>query len=485
MILLLFLIVFILVNTVAVEHFTLAYRLDYSPKRYVIDDRVNLSQYIRANNLVQANKAIDARIVDALNVVDPVLTVLPHKCMLVIFGAQSAKPLRELFATREIRTNTPMFTKYFLNVYKVDKAFQTYAKGYSEDALYVLYDLPEALKSTLQNVQGYEFFEYEIDIHVLKASLPYVYTENLDLSIVFPTYRSRFPVRRIICIDVLLTAKSTKGFEYELYDLVSSIGEVAKNNYYTQFFEFSPITEQYLRRYNAYLENKSNLPILEQFQETRFDRRYVCYDHPELFTKKLCQENDQQWDRPCIDHKECPFYNATRGGCYDGYCEMPIGVSRKSFRTFDPATKPICKKCPLDDLYCCKNKEYAFELETFAQDELSPLFEKHVYKGTIPTTGFFPLRNAATQARRLQVFLALMTAYDVVHVAIHKEGRQNDQTLVYATSILQKENTDFGFKVYTETLHGSSFDRLLAFSVIERLFDDVIHLSHPHLRSPL
>lgn len=47
-----------------------------------------------------------------------------------------------------------------------------------------------------------------------------------------------------------------------------------------------------------------------------------------------CVRDGGTWDRPCEEDDECPFYDArrARGGCGAGFCEMPVGVDRASFR---------------------------------------------------------------------------------------------------------------------------------------------------------
>lgn len=126
----------------------------------------------------------------------------------------------------------------------------------------------------------------------------------------------------------------------------------------------------------------------------RFAPGFVCYDQPEIQSKSFCEsqfsvegslkKTRSKWDKPCKTNDECPFYQANknyknyRGGCLDGYCEMPVGIKRISFRYFDETSKPVCYNC-LDtlDIHCCdkqKNKklypkllspDYAFDIDQF------------------------------------------------------------------------------------------------------------------------
>lgn len=129
-------------------------------------------------------------------------------------------------------------------------------------------------------------------------------------------------------------------------------------------------------------------------EDKHFDPRYVCYGDPYVVNKELCNSKFDEigdlkvkrtyWDRPCKNNNECPFYQSNtnyrnyRGGCVDGYCELPLGINRLSFREHDNTSRPLCHGCKQNAPYCCelqKNRDlyphlsspdYAFELD---QDE--------------------------------------------------------------------------------------------------------------------
>lgn len=116
--------------------------------------------------------------------------------------------------------------------------------------------------------------------------------------------------------------------------------------------------------------------IMIMLENTKANReredKYICFNDPSVKSKEFCEAD--MWDRPCENNLECPFYQANktyknyRGGCYNGYCEMPSGVERKAFRTYNQNNYPICHGCDPSDLQCCytKNKpDYVFPLDTF------------------------------------------------------------------------------------------------------------------------
>lgn len=132
----------------------------------------------------------------------------------------------------------------------------------------------------------------------------------------------------------------------------------------------------------AVLQKEHHLQTGQQKDE-RLDGRYKCYGDPYVMNEGLCNslldEAGQPkvartyWDRPCEVNEECPFYQKNknyknyRGGCNGGFCELPIGVERLSWRLYDKNTKPVCHGCPKTNVRCCdqKNTDYAFELDYY------------------------------------------------------------------------------------------------------------------------
>ncbi len=124
------------------------------------------------------------------------------------------------------------------------------------------------------------------------------------------------------------------------------------------------------------------------------DSRYECYGQQQIKSRGLCEsdydsigkpkDTKMYWDRRCEKNTDCPFYQANKnyknyfGGCLDGYCQMPIGTKRVSYRYIDPKSKPMCYNCkdPMNP-FCCeeqKNKnlypdlvspDYAFPLDSY------------------------------------------------------------------------------------------------------------------------
>lgn len=78
-----------------------------------------------------------------------------------------------------------------------------------------------------------------------------------------------------------------------------------------------------------------------------------------------------KWDRLCISNSQCPYYKKnknypnTRGGCINGWCEMPLGTKQLSPHHINPDSYPLCYNCKNENnKECClkqKNPDYAFK----------------------------------------------------------------------------------------------------------------------------
>ena len=125
--------------------------------------------------------------------------------------------------------------------------------------------------------------------------------------------------------------------------------------------------------------------------ETGYEPGWKCYDHPEIQIKGLCESDydmdgilkpkETYWDRECKTNSDCPYYQSNtnyknyHGGCFDGFCEFPVGMSNVSYRKGDGT--PFCYNC-VDSIdgNCCEDQkdktkypnilspDYAFDLDS-------------------------------------------------------------------------------------------------------------------------
>jgi hypothetical protein len=135
----------------------------------------------------------------------------------------------------------------------------------------------------------------------------------------------------------------------------------------TQNYKVISIDDKY-----AYLEQ-----VIEKLDEGEFEPLYRCYQDNTILTKGECIDTidkvgnpkpSYNWDRPCKTNTECPFflsnknYPNERGGCINGYCELPIGIKRKSYRDYDKtiteSNYPRCDGCDINNgKECCEKQK--------------------------------------------------------------------------------------------------------------------------------
>lgn len=122
-------------------------------------------------------------------------------------------------------------------------------------------------------------------------------------------------------------------------------------------------------------------PTPDPEEEEWTDSKFFCLTDERVQNPAQCESLNGGrgiWDRPCRENTECPFFQVNkrypnyRGGCDDsGFCEMPLGVQRRGFRSYDAErSRPLCYSCPdpLDRDCCVKQSphpDYAFPLDEF------------------------------------------------------------------------------------------------------------------------
>jgi len=92
---------------------------------------------------------------------------------------------------------------------------------------------------------------------------------------------------------------------------------------------------------------------------------HICVEDMRMKSRPQCEAAGNTWDRPCRADEECPYFQTNkhyrnyRGGCVDGYCEMPVGVEVRGFRVPVPSPAPACHGCEEEpwDFSCCAKQE--------------------------------------------------------------------------------------------------------------------------------
>lgn len=140
------------------------------------------------------------------------------------------------------------------------------------------------------------------------------------------------------------------------------------------------LTEQDREEENGAYTFSGNILWKNREAEKPSTTKYECYG-TNYRSKDTCLSSYDEsgvrkkpgtWDGRCQTNKDCPYYQANKnyrnylGGCMDGWCQFPIGMKNKTYRTAEG--DPWCHGCPIENPACCKEQrvpDYAFELDMF------------------------------------------------------------------------------------------------------------------------
>jgi hypothetical protein len=168
-------------------------------------------------------------------------------------------------------------------------------------------------------------------------------------------------------IDKIIITGLQNNENIHFYDYKKNIGNMINNN----GIHFSMI------------DNKIDNPDIQKQKIDKFletnkkqiynqDRGYCFYK--EAKDKIQCISPSHQdpstgiWDEPCLYDEDCPFFNMNtnypnkRGGCFDGYCEMPTNLKTLGYKKYISGTKKkkfkaLCYNCKKKNTPNCKGME--------------------------------------------------------------------------------------------------------------------------------
>jgi hypothetical protein len=69
------------------------------------------------------------------------------------------------------------------------------------------------------------------------------------------------------------------------------------------------------------------------------------------------------WDTQCTRNEDCPFYQANKnypnnfGGCIQGSCQMPYGITQTSPQRYQDESRAVCYQCKGKDVNCCGDQK--------------------------------------------------------------------------------------------------------------------------------
>ena len=222
----------------------------------------------------------------------------------------------------------------------------------------------EFFKINYINSTGYFYTDDELIYY--KAN----YKEHLEQFIFkMRIYRKNKFNHFIVYFDILFDNYNTKYFinnmfilERELQDKLV-FGPFLDNTKLSDKFNNNIKYEDTLEKY---IKSKKKKNIYD------YDRNYCFYKDAK--NKLNCispNEYDDTvgiYDSPCVYDQDCPFYKKnsnypnSRGGCKNGYCEMPINIKLIGYKEYLDSVKPFCYNCKktkctgLECNMCCEEQ---------------------------------------------------------------------------------------------------------------------------------
>ena len=168
------------------------------------------------------------------------------------------------------------------------------------------------------------------------------------------------------------------------------------------------VTDSYINDYADTVTNfvKDDVERRKQEQRATLENGYCFYkDSPD---KDTCISYTEEggvgiWDTPCKYDEECPFYKKnmnypnSRGGCKNGFCEMPVNIATLGFKEYNESgnNAAICYNCNykpgcegIECSQCCedqkdislypnlKSPDYAFNNDYFERIKHTKTFKE-------------------------------------------------------------------------------------------------------------
>ena len=187
-------------------------------------------------------------------------------------------------------------------------------------------------------------------------------------------------------IDKIIITGLQNNENIHFYDYKKNIGNMLNNN----GIHLSMIDK---KKQNPDIEKKKIDKFLETNKKQIYeqDRGYCFYKEAKDKIQCISPSHEDPstgiWDEPCLYDEDCPFFNMNtnypnkRGGCFDGYCEMPTNLKPLGYKKYISGTpkkklKALCYNCKKKNTpncngmkcnMCCddqKNKKLYPELDS-------------------------------------------------------------------------------------------------------------------------
>ena len=143
------------------------------------------------------------------------------------------------------------------------------------------------------------------------------------------------------------------------------------------------VKDSYINNYRKIVDEYLNNLIIERERQALLEadqKDGYCF-FKKAQTRDECVSYDSVnaqgiWDKQCRYDEECPFYKRNsnypnkRGGCIDGFCELPFNIKNLSYREYIGLNAALCYNC--DKIAGCQGLECNMCCEQQKNRELYP-----------------------------------------------------------------------------------------------------------------
>ena len=193
-------------------------------------------------------------------------------------------------------------------------------------------------------------------------------------------------------------------------DLLDKDYKLDKNEKHLSMSNENPayVTDKHINEYDKTVGDfvKEDVERRKKEQRSQLENGYCFFkDSPDKDTCISYTEDGGVgiWDTPCKYNEECPFYKKnmnypnSRGGCNNGFCEMPVNIKLLGYKEYDESGKntAICYNCQnipgckgIECSQCCEDQknlslypnlispDYAFENDYFERIKKTKYFKE-------------------------------------------------------------------------------------------------------------
>ena len=218
------------------------------------------------------------------------------------------------------------------------------------------------------------------------------YKENvllLDLKIIGKTNNSsiKVPTKYLNKSEIMKTIEPTyhrepqlnifndKDTQYNTQKGYYMNNEIDKITSFKTEKEMENEAKKYLSRQRISLSSTPNNYFIDDYKcyGSSGNNKIECENNYDTYFKP---KKRGVWDTYCKLNTDCPFFKANKnyknefGGCFEGVCEMPVGIERLGNRYYDIDTKPLCHNCSQNSKDCCDKQDipdYIFKDDIFVR----------------------------------------------------------------------------------------------------------------------